>query len=54
MKLGIFHKAFERPTLEESLDGVQAVGLEAVQFDLSAAGIDPVELTDADCERMNT
>ena len=29
------------------------VGLEAVQFDLSAAGIDPVALTDADCERMN-
>ena len=41
MKLGIFHKVFERVTLEESLDGVQAAGLEAVQLDLSAAGIDP-------------
>ena len=50
MKLGIFHKVFARPTLEESLDGVQAAGLEAVQLDLTAAGIDPVALTDADCE----
>ena len=38
MKLGIFHKVFERATLEESLDGVQAAGLEAVQLDLPAAG----------------
>ncbi|MCE2451231.1 MAG: sugar phosphate isomerase/epimerase [Candidatus Latescibacteria bacterium] len=52
MKLGIFHKVFARPTLEESLDGVQAAGLEAVQFDLTAAGIDPAALTDADCERI--
>ena len=52
MKLGIFHKVFERPTLEESLDGVQAAGLEAVQLDLTAAGIDPAALTGADCERI--
>ena len=52
MKLGIFHKVFVRSTLEESLDGVQAAGLEAVQLDLTAAGIDPAVLTDADCERI--
>ena len=52
MKLGIFHKVFARPTLEESLDGVQAAGLEAVQLDLTAAGIDPAALMDADCERI--
>ena len=52
MKLGIFHKVFARPTLEESLDGVQAAGLEAVQLDLTAAGIDPAALTDVDCERI--
>ena len=53
MKLGIFHKVFARPTLEESLDGVQAAGLEAVQLDLTAAGIDPAALTDVDCERIH-
>ena len=52
MKLGIFHKVFARPTLEESLDRVQAAGLEAVQLDLTAAGIDPAALTDADCQRI--
>lgn len=52
MKLGIFHKVFARPTLEESLDGVQAADLEAVQLDLTVAGIDPAVLTDADCERI--
>ena len=52
MKLGIFLKVFARPTLEESLDGVQAAGLEAVQLDLTAAGIDPATMTDADCERI--
>ena len=52
MKLGIFHKVFARPTLEESLDEVQTAGLEAVQLDLTAAGIDPAALTDADCERI--
>ena len=30
MNLGIFHKVFERATLEESLDAVQAAGLTAV------------------------
>ena len=34
MKLGIFHKVFARPTLEESLDGVQAswLGSRATRF----------------------
>ena len=41
MKLGIFHKVFERSTIEESLDGIQAAGLTAVQLDLTAVGIDP-------------
>ena len=52
MKLGIFHKVFERPTLEESLDAVQAAGLTAVQLDLTAAGLDPAELSDEDCARI--
>jgi sugar phosphate isomerase/epimerase len=54
MKLGIFHKVYQRPTLEESLDEVQAAGLAAVQFDLAAGGFDPEELSDADCERICT
>ena len=33
MKLGISPKVFARPMLEESLDGVQASGLEAVQLE---------------------
>ena len=37
MKLGIFHKVFERPTLEQSLDAVSAAGLVAVQLDLPGA-----------------
>ena len=52
MKLGIFHKVFERPTIEESLDGIQAAGLTAVQLDLTALGIDPAELSNEDCARI--
>lgn len=52
MRLGIFHKVFERPTLEESLDGIQAAGLTAVQLDLTAAGFDPAELSSEDCTRI--
>ena len=33
MKLGIFHKVFARSMLEESLDGVQAAGLEPLGLD---------------------
>ena len=52
MRLGIFHKVFERPTLEESLDAVCDAGLTAVQLDLTAAGLDPAELSDEDCARI--
>ena len=54
MKLGIFHKVFERPTLEQSLDAVSAAGLVAVQLDLTAAGMDPAKLSDEDCDRIRT
>ena len=52
MKLGIFHKVFERSTIEESLDGIQGAGLTAVQLDLTAVGIDPAELSNEDCARI--
>ena len=52
MRLGIFHKVFERRTLEESLDAVRAAGLTAVQLDLTAAGLNPAELSDEDCSRI--
>ena len=48
MRLGIFHKVFERRTLEESLDAVRAAGLTAVQLDLTAAGLDPCLLYTSD------
>jgi sugar phosphate isomerase/epimerase len=39
MQLGIMTRTFVRPTLEETLDAVQAYGLSCVQFSLSCAGI---------------
>ncbi|MBT2764687.1 sugar phosphate isomerase/epimerase [Paenibacillus sp. ISL-20] len=39
MRLGIFSKTFERPTLEENLDAVKATGLSVIQFNLSCAGL---------------
>ena len=54
MKLGIFHKVFEPPTLEQSLDGACAAGLVAVQLHLTAAGMDPAELSVEDCVRIRT
>ncbi|EGG37050.1 sugar phosphate isomerase/epimerase family protein [Paenibacillus sp. HGF5] len=39
MRLGIFSKTFERPTLEENLDAVIAAGLEVIQFNLSCAAL---------------
>lgn len=53
MKLGIFHKAFAPPTLEQSLDGACAAGLVALQLD-TAAGMDPTELSVEDCVRIRT
>lgn len=38
MRLGIFSKTFERPTLEENLEAVNATGLSIIQFNLSCAG----------------
>ena len=53
MKLGIFHKVFAPPTLEQSLDEAYAAGLVAVQLD-TAAGMDPTELSIEDCVRIRT
>ncbi|AYB47794.1 sugar phosphate isomerase/epimerase family protein [Paenibacillus lautus] len=39
MRLGIFAKTFERPTLEANLDAVIATGLEVIQFNLSCAAL---------------
>ena len=39
MRLGIFAKTFVRPTLEATLDAVQAHGLDCVQFNLACAGL---------------
>lgn len=39
MKLGIFSKTFVRSSLEETLDGVQANGLERIQFNMACAGM---------------
>lgn len=51
MKLGIFTRVFERPTLAETLDGVITGGFASVQFDLSSAGLTdtPDEAPDQDC-----
>lgn len=42
MKLGIFAKTFNRPTLEGVLDAVSAHGLTEVQFNLVCAGLPTV------------
>ncbi len=39
MRLGIFARTFERPTLEATLDAVAAHGLDAIQLNLSCAGL---------------
>ena len=39
MKLGIFAKTFNRPTLEETLDAIAGHGLRQVQFNLVCAGL---------------
>jgi sugar phosphate isomerase/epimerase len=38
MRIGIFTRVFERPTLAERLDAVRSHGLDCVQFDLTCAG----------------
>jgi sugar phosphate isomerase/epimerase len=42
MRIGIFTRVFERPTLAQRLDAVRAHGLDCVQFDLSCAGTAPM------------
>jgi sugar phosphate isomerase/epimerase len=39
MHLGIFAKTFPRPTLEETLDAVVALGLTHIQFNMSCLGL---------------
>jgi sugar phosphate isomerase/epimerase len=39
LSLGIFARTFPRPTLEETLDAIAALGLTHVQFNLSRAGL---------------
>jgi sugar phosphate isomerase/epimerase len=39
MRLGIFAKTFLRPSLEETLDAVQAHGIDCVQFNMACAGL---------------
>lgn len=39
MDIGIFTRTFERPTLDETLDAIQAHGIASVQLNLSSAGL---------------
>jgi sugar phosphate isomerase/epimerase len=39
MNIGIFTRTFERPTLDATLDAIQAHGLRSVQMNLSSAGL---------------
>ena len=54
MKIGIFAKAFARPSLEAALDAVRAHGLDCVQFNLACAGLPslPDQLADDETERI--
>lgn len=54
MKLGIFAKTFQRPTLEETLDAVAAHDLRQVQFNLACAGLPtlPDQVEPAICARI--
>ena len=42
MRLGIFAKTFARPSVEATLEAVRAHGLDAMQFNLSVAGLAPM------------
>ncbi|MGG3505764.1 sugar phosphate isomerase/epimerase [Paenibacillus lautus] len=62
MRLGIFSKTFDRPTLEGNLDAVKANGLSVIQFNLSCAGLsslpDEIDLETAvhireECEKRH-
>jgi sugar phosphate isomerase/epimerase len=42
MRIGIFARTFERGTLGETLDAVQAHGLDCIQFNMECAGVAPM------------
>ncbi|HEY5741516.1 MAG TPA: sugar phosphate isomerase/epimerase [Terrimicrobiaceae bacterium] len=42
MKLGIFAKTFNRPTIEELFQSIAGYGINSVQFNLACAGLDPI------------
>ncbi|MBI4585580.1 MAG: sugar phosphate isomerase/epimerase, partial [Planctomycetes bacterium] len=42
MRIGIMAKTFARPSLEEVLEAVKARGLDAVQFNMTCAGLPPI------------
>jgi sugar phosphate isomerase/epimerase len=57
MKLGIFTKTFQRPTLDAKLAAVTAHGMSEVQFNLSCAGLpslpdDPDQLDAVTCAQI--
>lgn len=59
MRLGIFTKTFDRPTLDAKLEAVGAFGMSDVQFNLSCAGLpslpdDPEELDAATCATIRS
>ena len=56
MKLGIFAKTFERPTVEGIFEAVGAYDLECVQFNMSCAGLSsmPDEIDPAVITRIHT
>jgi len=39
MKLGVFAKTYKRPSLDETLDAVQASGLQLIQFNMTSVGL---------------
>ena len=42
MKLGIFAKTFNRPTIEDLFQSIAGYGINSVQFNLSCTGLDPL------------
>jgi hypothetical protein len=40
MKIGIFAKTFNRPTIEELFQGIASYGIYSVQFNMSCAGLE--------------
>ena len=42
MRLGIFAKTFNRPTIEDLFQSIAGYGIHSVQFNLSCAGLEPL------------